>query len=84
MGRKLLALNLRGVIRLLLFLICNQLKFIYMITMFMITEVTKLVASAQKNGVNFSNDYIDALYELPIEEIVELQKSYNAEKLVSA
>ena len=55
-----------------------------MITMFMITEVTKLVASAQKNGVSFSNEYIDALYELPIEEIVELQKSYNAEKLVSA
>jgi len=84
MGRKLLALNLRGVIRLLLFLYCNQLKFIYMITMFMITEVTKLVASAQKNNITFSQEYIDALYDLPINVIVELRESYSAEKLVSA
>ena len=55
-----------------------------MITMFMITEVNKLVASAQKNGVSFSNEYIDALYELDIQDIVMLRESYSAEKLVSA
>jgi hypothetical protein len=55
-----------------------------MITMFMITEVTKLVASAQKNNITFSQEYIDALYDLPINVIVELRDSYNAEKLISA
>jgi hypothetical protein len=84
MGRKLLALNLRGVIRLLLFLYCNQLKFIYMITQFMITEITKLVTSAQKQNVFLTQEYIDALYELDIQTIVMLRESYIAEKLVSA
>jgi L-arabinose isomerase len=84
MGRNLLALNLRGVIRLLLFLTCNQLKFIYMITQFMITEITKLVTSAQKQNVYLTQEYIDALYELDIQDIVMLKESYNAEKLVSA
>jgi len=55
-----------------------------MITQFMITESTKLVTSAQKQNVFLTQEYIDALYMLPIEEIVELQKSYNSEKLVSA
>jgi hypothetical protein len=84
MGRKLLALNLRGVIRLLLFLYCNQLKFIYMITQFMITEITKLVTSAQKQNVFLTQEYIDALYELDIQTIVMLRESYSAEKIVTA
>jgi hypothetical protein len=50
----------------------------------MITEVTKLVASAQKNNITFSQEYIDALYELDIQTIVMLKESYSAEKLVSA
>jgi L-arabinose isomerase len=83
MGRKLLALNLRGVIRLLLFLTCNQLKFIYMITQFMITEITKLVTSAQKQNVNLSQEYVDALYELNIEDIIMLRNSYESEKILS-
>jgi hypothetical protein len=55
-----------------------------MITMFMITEITKLVASAQKNNITFSQEYIDALYDLPINVIVELRESYIAEKIVTA
>ena len=55
-----------------------------MITLFMITEVTKLVASAQKNNITFTQEYIDALYMLDIQDIVMLKESYSAEKLVSA
>ena len=55
-----------------------------MITQFMITEITKLVTSAQKQNVFLTQEYIDALYDLPINVIVELRESYNAEKLVSA
>jgi hypothetical protein len=84
MGRKLLALNLRGVIRLLLFLNCNQLKFIYiMITQFMITEITKLISSAQKQNVKLSQEYVDALYDLNIQDIIMLRNSYESEKILS-
>ena len=62
----------------------HQLKFIYMITQFMITEITKLVTSAQKQNVYLTQEYIDALYELDIQDIVMLKESYNAEKLVTA
>jgi len=55
-----------------------------MITQFMITEITKLVKSAQKQNVYLTQEYIDALYELDIQDIVMLKESYNAEKLVSA
>lgn len=54
-----------------------------MITMFMITEVTKLVASAKKQNVKFSQEYVDALYELDIKEIVILRDSYESEKILS-
>ena len=55
-----------------------------MITQFMITEITKLVTSAQKQNVYLTQEYIDALYELDIQTIVMLRESYIAEKLVSA
>lgn len=55
-----------------------------MITQFMITEITKLVTSAQKQNVYLTQEYIDALYELDIQTIVMLRESYNAEKIVSA
>ena len=54
-----------------------------MITQFMITEITKLVTSAQKQNVNLSQEYVDALYELNIEDIVMLRNSYESEKILS-
>lgn len=54
-----------------------------MITQFMITEITKLISSAQKQNVILSAEYIDALYELNIEDIVMLRNSYESEKILS-
>ena len=54
-----------------------------MITQFMSTEMTKLVTSAQKQNVKFSQEYVDALYELDIKEIVILRNSYESEKILS-
>jgi len=54
-----------------------------MITMFMITEVTKLVASAQKQNVKLTQEYVDALYNLNINDIIMLRNSYESEKILS-
>ena len=54
-----------------------------MITQFMITEITKLITSAQKQNVKFSQEYVDALYELNIRDIIMLRNSYESEKILS-
>ena len=54
-----------------------------MITQFMITEITKLVTSAQKQNVKFSQEYVDALYDLNIKDIIMLRNSYESEKILS-
>ena len=54
-----------------------------MITQFMITEITKLITSAQKQNVKFSQEYIDALYDLSIQDIIMLRNSYESEKILS-
>ena len=54
-----------------------------MITQFMITEITKLVTSAQKQNVKFSQEYVDALYDLNIKDSIMLRNSYESEKILS-
>lgn len=54
-----------------------------MITQFMITEITKLITSAQKQNVKFSQEYVDALYDLNIKDIIMLRNSYESEKILS-
>mgnify|MGYP002630874348 FL=1 len=54
-----------------------------MITQFMITEITKLISSAQKQNVKLSQEYVDALYELNIQDIIMLRNSYESEKIFS-
>jgi hypothetical protein len=54
-----------------------------MITVFMINEITKLVKSAKQQNVKLSQEYIDALYDLSIQDIVMLRNSYESEKILS-
>jgi len=52
-----------------------------MITQFMINEITNLVKSAKKNNITLSEEYINALYDLEISDIIMLKESYESETL---
>lgn len=54
-----------------------------MITVFMINEITNLVKSAKKNNITLSEEYINALYDLEINDIIMLKESYISEKILS-
>jgi hypothetical protein len=54
-----------------------------MITVFMINEITNLVKSAKKNNITLSEEYINALYDLEINDIIMLKESYISETTLS-
>ena len=52
-----------------------------MITVFMINEITSLVKIAKQQNVKLSEEYINALYDLEINDIIMLKESYISETL---
>jgi hypothetical protein len=54
-----------------------------MITQFMINEITSLVNLTKKQNIILSEEYINALYDLEVQDIIMLKESYISETTLS-